>query len=244
MKKFLILLCVLVLSAPVWSAHDVTTLQELEQDVKNNLAVTADPYFPDSTLDDFINLGCREVASYGLIIKHDSVIVTSGDAIYALNEDFMEALAVFPCTASASRGLDRINFRDWGKIAASTQLTEARYYAIQPEHVTDTTGGVIGGIIHSANIWLYPAHSGVADTLVVKYSAEANELLADTSITNVPYAYRNLVSFYATALAFARSQEYDRAAWWFALFDQTLNKKLIHRKYGVDYLIAPKQITK
>lgn len=239
MKKILFLLLVLGLAFPALAAHNVITLQELEQDVKNNIAISNDPYLPDTVLDDLINLGLREIAAYGLIEKLDSVVLTAGDPQYDLNEDFIEAFAVYPCSVTAARGLDRIDFRDWGKIAAATQLTDMKYYAIQHEYITDSSGG----IINAAQLWLYPAPAAI-DTLLVHYTAEADEVFGDADTVNIPYSYRDLVVFYATALAFARSQEYDRAAWWFALFDQTLNKKLMFRKYGVDYLITPKQITK
>lgn len=239
MKRALTLLLVLGLAFPVLAAHNVITLQELEQDVKNNIAISNDPYLPDTVLDDLINLGCREIANYGLIEKLDSVILTAGDPQYDLNEDFLEASAVRPCSVTAARGLDRIEFKDWGKIAAATQLTAMKYYAIQHEFVSDSSGGFTS----AAQLWLYPAPQAV-DTLLVHYTAEANEVIGDADTVNIPYSCRDLVVFYATALAFARSQEYDRAAWWFSLFDQTLNKKLLYRKYGVDYLITPKVIGK
>lgn len=241
MKKFLFLLLVLGLAFPALAAHNVTTLQELEQDVKNNIAISNDPYLPDSVLDDLINLALRDIASYGLIEKLDSVIVTSGDNRYDLNDDFLEATAVYPCSVNASRGLDRIDFRDWGKVAAMAQQTGAYYFAIQHEYIVDSSGV---GETAPAQLWVYAAHSGVDDTLMVHYTAEANELATDQDTSNVPYVYRQLVVFYATAMAFGRAQEYDRMNLWFSLYDQMLTKKLLWKKYGVDYMILPKQITK
>jgi len=237
MKKLLFLVF-LFLAVPLWAGQDVTTLQELEQDVKNNLAVASDPYYPDSVLDDFINLACRDLASYGVIIKADSVVVTAGDFILALNEDFLEAIAVFPCTSTASEGLDRIHFTQWGKLTNMPQLTSADYYTTLPEHVTDYSAGILTG----AKLMLYPAHSGVDDTLIVIYSAEANELSANADTSNIPYTYRALVGYYATALCFLRSQEYDRANVWFSLYDQMLKQKLLYRQYGFDYIIKPGEI--
>lgn len=240
LSKITVFLLVLGLAFPALAAHNVTTLQELEQDVKNNIAISNDPYLPDTVLDDFINLACRDVASYNLIEKLDTVVVTAGDNQYDLNEDFLEATAIYPCSVTAARGLDRIEFKDWGKIAAATQLTTMKYYAIQHEFVANSSGGIIS----AAQLWVYPAHSGVDDTLLVHYTAEADELIDDADTCNIPYVYRQLVVFYATAMAFGRAQEYDRMNLWFSLYDQMLNKKLLFRKYGVDYLVMPKQITR
>lgn len=242
MKKVILLISCILLPSLAFGGFNVTTLQELEQDVKNNLAIEADPYHPDSVLDDFINLACRDVASYKVILKMDSVILATVGVsfhIKGLNDDFLEVIAVFPCTSKASRGLDRIAFKDWGKIPGSAQLTDISFFAVQPPFVTDSSGGIITG----ANLWLYPGASTV-DTLVILYAAEANELLIDADTSNVPYAYRSLVVMYATALAFARAQAYDKAYWWFALYDQTLKQKLLFRQYEFDYIVIPKQIGK
>jgi len=151
----------------------------------------------------------------------------------------LEVLAVFPCTLAGSRGLDRIGFNDWGKVGASSGLSEIKYYEHQPAFVTDSAGGIMVG----GKLWLYPG-PGSVDTLVVVYTAEAVELIGDDDTTNVPYSYRELIVMRATGSAFARAQEYAKAAWWFALYDQTLKQKLLFKKYRFDYIILPKEITR
>lgn len=239
MKKFMVLFFLIFFPVSALAAFNVTTLGELEQDVKNNQAIGADPSQPDSVVDDFINLACIDIASYGAIIKVDTIEITSSTHIYALNEDFLEAFAVFPCTMEASRGLDRIDFRDWGKIAGATQLTTVRYFAIQPT-VSFDTGSVY--LRKAANLWLYPRPTAT-DSLIVIYFAEATELSVDGDTTNVPYIYRDLIGFYATALSFSRAQEYDKSAWWLALYDQMRQRKGL-KLYQPDYMVIPKQIGK
>ena len=244
MKKVALLIFCLLLASPVFGAYNVTTLQEYEQDVKNNLATEADPYHPDSTLDDFINMACRDVASYKVIVRMDSVVLaTTGVShhIKGLNDDVLEVIAVFPCTVMASRGLDRIAFKDWGKIPGSVQLTGISFFAVQPPFVTDSSSE---GPSTAANLWLYPGASTV-DTLTILCAVEANELSADADTSNIPYGYRPLVVMYATGLAFARAQAYSKAAWWFAFYDQTMTKRLLFdRQYQLDYIVTPKAIGK
>lgn len=244
MRNGILFILCLLLPVSVLAGFNVTTLQELEQDVKNNLATEADPFHPDTVLDDFINLACRDLASYGVIVRADSVILATSGAsfhIQSLSDDALEVLAVFPCTSAASRALDRIRFEDWGKIGASSDLSAIKYYAVQPSHVTDSSTGLAPP--SGAKLWLYPG-PGSVDTLVVIYTAQAVELAGDADTTNIPYSYRELIVYHATALSFARAQEYDKAAWWFSLYDQQLKQKLLFRKYQFDYIILPKEITK
>lgn len=239
MRHLLILSLALALSLSAYAGNDVTTLQELEQDVKNNLATEADPFHPDSVLDDFINMACRELAGYGAIEKLDSVILSSGQPLYALDSVCLEIVSVFPCTVNASQGLDRIDTRDWGKIAASSQLTTSRYYAFQPAYYAEKKAWAV------PRIRLYPAHSGLADTLLIVYYAQANELTADTDTTNVPYEYRYLVVIHATAQSFARAQEYNKASWWFSLYDQERQRKGLIKPIRLqvrDYIVKSKEI--
>jgi len=230
-----------LLPVSVWG-FDITTLQNFEQDVKNNIAVAADPYFPDSTLDAFINLGCRDVASRGALIAAETVIVTTNQWIITLPTDAIDVEAVFPCSTFTSRGFDRISFRDWGKIAAMNQLTTAKYYVFLPAtyDVENTATGH-----RAAKLWLYPASSVAVDTIIVIYYQEGRTLSSDADTTNIPYMYRQLVVFYATAMAYSFAQDYDKASWWFSLYDQWCNKYgLIPKKPITDYYILPKEITK
>ncbi len=236
-KLFILILVLLPISA---FAFDQTTLQMLEQDVKNNIALAADPYYPDSVLDDFINLACRDVASRGAIIRTDTVTMTANQWIISLPKATLEVEAVFPCTTYGSRGYDRISFRDWGKIAASNQLTTAKYYAFLPAYydMSDSDHSV-------PQLYMYPANAVAKETTVVIYYEESNILLVDADTTNIPYMYRQLVVFYATALAYSYVQEYDKATWWFALYDQwCVRYGLLPKKPISDWIIIPREITK
>jgi len=135
---------------------------------------------------------------------------------------------------TASEALKRIDFGAWGRIAAATQATQVKYYAIQPWAYWDAV------TIKAANFWIYPAHSGVADTLIVMYYAEANDLDTSTDTTNIPYQFTNLVVYYTTALAFARAGDGNWAAWWFTQYDRTRQEKGLLKQ--LDFIIKPKVI--
>lgn len=232
-----ILLAVLMLK--IYAGYSVTTLNDLQKDVRDLLATDADPYTPNDTLTNLINIAATEVASFGAILKLDSVSVTSGTQRAGLNTDCMEVAAVFPDTTRASRSYDRIEFRDWGRIAAATQLTSTKYYAFQPSFVTDSSDAVpqtAGG----PSLWLYPAHSGATDTLLVFYYAQANKLETAQDTTNIPYSYRPLVVYYATALAYARAHNFNEAAWWFAQYDRARQEKGLLKQ--LDFVVKPKVI--
>jgi len=236
MKKFLVLFLVLGLIGSADAAFNVTKLSDLQKDVRDLLSTSADPYHPNDTLTNLINIACREIASYGAIVKLDSVVLASGEDAYDLNVDFLECNSARYCTATAAEALQRIEFGGWGRIAAATQLTQTKYYAIQPAHffVGDST------YPYAAKLWLYPAHSGVADTLLVLYYAEANELSTSTDTTVIPYQYTPLVVYYATALAFARAGDGNWAAWWFIRYDKSRQEKGLLKQ--LDFIIKPKLI--
>jgi len=234
MKQFLVLFLVLGLIGSADAAFNVTKLSDLQKDVRDLLSTSADPYHPNDTLTNLINIACREVASYGAILRGDSVVLVAGDNMYSLNEDFLECQSAFYCTATASEALKRIDFSAWGRVAAATQATQVKYYSIQPWAYYDAV------TIKAANFWIYPAHSGVADTLIVMYYAEATDLSTSTDTTNIPYHFTNLVVYYATGLAFARAGMYNEAAWWFALYDRTRVEKGLLKQ--LDFIIKPKII--
>lgn len=234
LKRLLIVLLVLALIGSADAAFNVTKLSDLQKDVRDLLSTSADPYHPNDTLTNLINIACREVASYGAVVKADTVVLAAGDNMYSLNEDFLECQSAFYCTATASQALQRIDFGAWGRIAAATQATQVKYYAIQPWSYWDAV------TIKAANFWIYPAHSGAADTLIVMYYAEAEELSATTDTTNIPYQFTNLVVYYATGLSLARAGMYNEAAWWFALYDRTRQEKGLLKQ--LDFIIKPKLI--
>lgn len=235
-SKITVFLLVLLLPVTALAGYNIKTLSDFQTEVRQCLATDADPFHPDDTTAIFINIACREVASYGVIIKMDSVIVTAEDRIEDLNDDVLEVVAVFPCTSTGSQALERIDFRSWGRIGGAIGLSTTRYYAFQPQ------GKRAGGDCYVPHLWLYPEHSGAEDTLVVVYYAQANELDTTTDTTLIPYQYTPLVVYYATALACARAGMKNDANWWFALYDKTRAEKGLLKQ--LDYIIFPKEIRK
>lgn len=232
MKKFLLTALVVVgLFAWAWGAN-VTTLGDLRQDVKNNFLVMTDALFPDSVLDDFINQACRDISGYGVITDVDSIIWVANTKNYALPEDFISYIAIYPDAYSGAKAFDYIHPSAVGKIAAATDLTASRYVWITGKNSpSDVT----------SRIWFYPAPSAV-DTLELTYAREATELSASTDTCDIPYQFRTLIPFHVTASCFAKAQEYQKSAWWFALYDQTLNKKLLFQQQKYDYILIPREI--
>jgi len=211
-----------------------TTLAELRQDVDNLFIVMTDALFPDSVKDDFINLACRDLAGYNIIMDQDTIVWIANTKQYALPVDFRDLIAVYPDAYSGVKAFDHIHPSAMGKIAAATDLTAARYvWVTGPTAVKDTT----------YKIWFYPAPSAV-DTIELIYACEAIKLTASTDTTNIPYHYIPLVGYHVAALCYAKAQEYQKAAWWFAYYDQQLNKKLLFEQKRFDYRIVPREIKK
>jgi len=222
------------------AGYNVKVLSTLQAEVRHCLATDADPYHPNDTVTVFINMACREVASYGVIIKMDSVVVEAEDMIEDLNDDMLEVVTVFPCTATGSQALERIDFRAWGRIGGATGASATRFYAFQPQ------GKFVGGDCYPPKLWLYPEWSGADDTLTVVYYAQANELSSANDTTLIPYQYTNLVVYYAVALSFARAGDYNKAAWWKAWYTQERIEAGLLRKVTImpDYILFPKEINK
>lgn len=237
MKRTLIFALALCLlwAGSVWGAN-VTQLSELRQDVKNQFLVTTDALHPDSVIDDYINQACRDLAGYGIIHQVDSIVWVASTRYYTLPTDFLSFNppedAGYPDGITGERAFDFISPSDVGKIGASAQASAPEYvWFTEKDNVRDT-----------ARIWFYPPPTAV-DTIILVYTAEAVELSGANDTTNIPYEYRPLIVYYAVALCFAKDQEFNKASWWFALYDQTLNKKLMFDKQKrYDYIIKPKVI--
>jgi len=241
MKKIVgLILALLLLSGSAWGAatpqdkNIAATLGDLRQDVKNKFLVMTDALFPDSILDDFINAGCRDLAGYGIIEDVDTIVWVANTKYYALPVNFRTFIAIYPDAYSGVQAFDFIHPSAVGKIAAATDLTASRYvWTTGKNSVKDTT----------MRIWFYPAPSAV-DTMELIYGAEAIRLSASSDTTNIPYHYVPLISMYAAAECYAKAQEYSKASWWFALYDQMLNKKLLFDQKRYDYIIIPREIKK
>jgi len=241
MKKILILgLALFLLPSLAWGAatpqdkNIYTTLGELRQDVKNEFLVMTDALFPDSVLDDFINHACRDLAGYNIIWDVDTIVWVANTKYYALPVNFRDFIAIYPDAYSGVKAFDFIHPSAVGKIAAATDLTASRYVWITGKNsVKDTT----------ARIWFYPAPSAV-DTMEIIYAAEAIKLSASSDTTNIPYHYVPLISLYVAGKCHAKATEYNTASWYFALYDQWINKKLLFEQKRYDYIIMPREIKK
>jgi len=211
-----------------------TTLGALRQDVKNEFLVMTDALFPDSVLDDFINHACRDLAGYNIILDVDTITWVASTKNYALPVNFQAFITIYPDTIAGGKALDFIHPSAVGKIAAATNLTVSRYVWITGKNtVKDTT----------ARIWFYPAPPAV-DKMELIYAAQAINLSATSDTTNIPYHYVPLIALYATAKCYAKAGEYNTASWYFALYDQWLNKKLLFDQQRYDYILIPREIKK
>ncbi|MBV6341087.1 hypothetical protein [Candidatus Magnetobacterium casense] len=244
MKKIVFLLAVLLVPMLAFPGVNVVTLSSMQKQVRSYLATDADPYYPNDTLTNFINRACREVASYGVIVKLDTVTVASGTIKVALNDDCLDVQAALPCSASGQAKYDgilplgRIEFKDWNRVAASTQETNTKYYTVQPSFISPLAAAGTGAA--AANLWLCPEWNLGTDSIWVFYYAQAKELSATTDSTNIPYQYVPLVEFYATGLALASSKNFNEAAWWFAQYDRARQEKGLLKQ--LDFIVKPKVI--
>jgi len=241
MKKLLITIFLLFLlvgsavgAATPQDKNICTTLGELRQDVKNEFLVMTDALFPDSVLDDFINHACRDLAGYNIILDVDTIVWAANTKYYALPVNFRAFIAIYPDAYSGVKAFDHIHPSAVGKIAAATDLTASRYVWITGKNtVKDTT----------MRIWFYPAPSAV-DTMELIYAAEAINLSDTSDTTNIPYHYVPLIALYATGKCYAKAGKYNKASWYFALYDQWINKKLLFEQKRYDYIILPREIKK
>lgn len=241
MKRIVILglaLCLLVGSAlgaaTPQNKNIYTTLGALRQDVKNEFLVMTDALFPDSVLDDFINHACRDLAGYNIIVDVDTITWAAGTKNYVLPVNFQAFIAIYPDTVAGGKALDFIHPRAVGKIAAATDLTDSRYVWITGKNsIVDTT----------MRIWFYPAPPAI-DKMELIYAATAINLSAASDTTNIPYHYVPLIGLYAAAKCYAKNQEHNKASWYFALYDQMLNKKLLFDQQRYDYILVPREIKK
>lgn len=241
MRKFLIAIFLLFfLPGSVWGAatpqdkNIYTTLGALRQDVKNEFLVMTDALFPDSVLDDFINHACRDLAGYNIIEDVDTIVWAANTKNYALPVNFRAFIAIYPDAYSGAKAFDLIHPSAVGKIAAATDLTASRYvWTTGKNTVKDTT----------ARIWFYPAPSAI-DTMELIYAAQAINLSAASDTTNIPYHYVPLIALYAAGKCCAKAEKYNKASWYFALYDQWLNKKLLFDQQRYDYILIPREIKK
>jgi hypothetical protein len=241
-KRFILFLFVALavgmIPTLLFSGMNVITLADMQKQIRSYLATDADPYYPNDTLTNYINRACREVASYGVIQKLDTVIVASGNIKVALNDDCLDVYCALPCTAAAQAKYDgiyplgRIEFKDWNRVAAASQESNTKYYAVQPAFYPRYAA--------AANMWLCPEWNLGDDSIWVFYYGEANELSASTDSTAIPYQYVTLVEFYATALALTSNKNYNEAAWWFAQYDRARQEKGLLKQ--LDFIVKPKVI--
>ena len=184
------------------------------------------------------------MASYGVIQRLDTITVSSGTIIVALNDDCLDVSCALPCTVSGKAKYDgiyplgRIEFKDWNRIAGATEETHSKYYAVQYAQINPQDGDRAG--VDAPNLWLCPEWGLGDDSVWVFYYAQATELSSANDTCTVPYPYIPLVEYYATALAYARAHNFNESAWWMAMYDRARQEKGLLKQ--LDFIVKTKVI--
>jgi len=228
MKK-IVLVCLIVLCTGSLSlADNLLTLSDFRTEAKNQSALIVPSFYSDTVWNSWVNEGCRDLASYGVVEKLDTVILAVGTIVYSLNTDFVVLLDLFPLSPGDKRALDFITPGDIGKIAGATGLTTTRYYWTMGKDV-------------SAIVGFYPTPN-VADTLLIIYGAQAPYLSSDTDTTDIPYSFRPLIVDYAIYRGLLRDGRIELAQKYYEKYKKSIEEKLGIKGKHLDYFIVPQEI--
>jgi hypothetical protein len=140
-------------------------------------ATAANRRWADSTLNEFIGLSMRGLASMGSNVKLDT-IVTTGTFVYTLSTDCISPVGVLV------KGTDgrwkSLTYRSLDSLSANFGRNSATGSLISSYYVVDKS------------ILIDPAGNG-DDSLIVVYKAMANEVTGDTVIVDLAYPYQDIL---------------------------------------------------
>lgn len=185
MRKMICLILFLLLSAPAFGANqDTVYTVDIRNWVRDFLDDQAGVFWTDAIVDRFINLACREVAAYGFIEGIDSTALTGLTRRYTLPDDFISTDRVTILHADTDDRertmLERAFRRDepGRQVFGSDNLLDWPQYWSVVSDGKDSTFLVVDppSLVSSPTSFIF-----------VYYRAQATELIADSTITNVPY---------------------------------------------------------
>jgi len=220
----LVLLCVYSLGL----ADNLLTLSDFRTEAKNQSSLIVPSFYSDTVWNSWVNEGCHDLSSYGIVEKLDTVVFVVGTMFYDLNVDLVSLIDLFPLTPEDKRALDLITPGDIGKIAGATGLSVTRYYW--------TTGKDI-----SAIIGFYPTPAAI-DTVLIIYGAQAEYLSSDTDTTNIPYSFRPLITDYVIHRGLFRDGRTALADKYYEKYKNGVQEKLKIKGKHLDYFVIPKEI--
>lgn len=206
MKKILILLILLLAMNTYADDQDTTTQRDFRTLVRDFLGgVSTNSKWPDANIDRQVNLGCNEYALLVGIGKIDTIITTSGATEYALNSDFLRVRGAAIYNLDGNKREKALLYRSPRSIGSDVKAYGEDDDDSHPKYYTVTGGGTNAGKFLKIDP---PEEESDRDTLVIYYFAQANELTATDSLTNIPYEGKMMVVFAAVRNLLIKNREY------------------------------------
>lgn len=200
MKKLICLLLLMLMVSPALAAdQDTVTQRDLRTGVRDLLGgIETSNTWTDVIIDRTVMMGCREFATFIGIPAKVLQVTTTGVSVYALPSDFLKIRGVTKYNEEADkrerrllyRALRTSNEKEAG-FGDDSDLDHPAYYTITG---ADSTGTKDRGWYLQIDP---PEEEADRDTLYIYYYAQATELTATDTISNIPYHGFNLVVYSA-----------------------------------------------
>lgn len=239
MKKilFLILMLSLMLSVSVSAANqDTVYTVDIRNSVRDFLDDQAGVFWTDAIVDRFINLACREVAAYGFVEGIDSVAIVGLTRRYPLPSDFISTRRVtvkHPDTGNRERTMLQ---RAFGREEPGRQVFGSDNPVDYPQYWSVVRDGKDTTFLM---VDPPPAVSPSDSYIFVYYRAQANELTADSTISNIPYEAKLLVVLSTVRNCLIMNREDQTSQFAAKIVDgmyQAYFALLLAQKSDVDYM--------
>lgn len=138
----------------------------------------------NTMLNQYINLAVRETATGGAILKLDTIVTSVDKAFYWLKGDCI--VPVFALIKGSENRWKSLAPKDYGGFARTAATGAITSYCVMDKLVLFDRDGSTNG-----------------DSVIITYSAYANNLTADSSTINIPYALQDSV----LSMAYRKARE-------------------------------------
>lgn len=128
----------------------------------------------NTTLNEYIKLAARSMATNGAILKLDTIVTSVDRVFYWLNGDCITPIfALIKGSENRWKSLTPKDPKDFARTASTGVIL---YYCVMDKMIVFDRDGSVEG-----------------DSIIVTYSAYVNSLSADTSTINIPYDLQDSV---------------------------------------------------
>lgn len=226
MKRILFLGLFLILTVNMCYAGD--SLYFFERRINDILGTNQSEPYPDSVVDRFVNLACREVVTYTgvkvpCVLKRDTIALSQNTFIYTVNNDCYAIYSVGWLRGS-ERDFERIEWNDWGKETALGSAT-ARFFA--------SAGRTL-------KVYPRPGSAGT-DSLLVWYNTYPREINLDSMKSDIPQEYSQSIIDYALGLCWLKVRDENTANFYFRKFEAEMEIVIGSlQNLPFDLILAPK----